>query len=300
MNNQDQELEIRKRPKIGVVVGSGGIKAISSIPLFEFLEEAGIEVDLLLGCSGGSIFTGWWATCKNAIYMRDNVSKFWTRKLFSKTDYRTLLSIARLPFGRFDKSKGMLKPHVIHDAYNKMYGDKKLEDLKIPTIFQATDLMTGDPVLLDKGLVREAVYASGALFPILPPYNFDGRWLIDGAYSSPLPIIEAVNRGVDVIIAMSNEVDTKEESKGFVPYFMRSMSYMTNWLRRNQTTLSVDLHHHEIVFINVVFNRFINLRDVQLIPEILEAGEKAVDEQKDAILKAIESFSKKGKGDDYL
>ncbi len=293
MNNQTQETEARARPKIGVVVGSGGIKSISNIPLFEFLEEAGIEVDLLLGCSGGSIFAGWWATCNSASYLRDNVRKLWTRELFSKTDYRTLLSIAGLPFGRFDKSRGLLKPHVIHDGYHKIYGDQKIEDMKIPTIFQATDLMTGDPVLLNKGLVREAVYASGALFPILPPYKIDGRWLIDGAYSSPLPVIEAVNRGMDVIIAMSNEVDTKEESKGFVPYFMRSMSYMINSLRRNQTSLSIDLHHHEIVFINVVFNRFINLSDVHRIPEILEAGEKAVDEQKDAILRAIESFSGK-------
>jgi NTE family protein len=201
------------------------------------------------------------------------------------------LSIAGLPFGRFDKTSGLLKPDLVHDTYYRMYGDQKMEDLQIPTIFQATDLLSGDPVLLTSGLVRETVYASGAIFPILPPICLEDRWLIDGAYSSPLPIIEAVMEGMDVIIAMSTEEVTTKESKGFVPYFMRCIQYSTNWLQRNQTTLSVDLHHHEIVFINAVFDRFIGLRSVNRIPEILEAGERAVEDKKEEILKAIENFS---------
>lgn len=291
MKTQDQDNKPKTRPKIGVVVGCGGIKAISSIALFEFLEEAKLEVDLLVGSSGGSIFVGWWATCNSALHMRENVQDLWIRDAFEKIDYRTLLSIAGLPFGRFDKNHGLLKPDAVHDTYYRMYGDQKMEDLRIPTIFQATDLLSGDPVLLTSGLVRETVYASGAIFPILPPICLEDRWLIDGAYSSPLPIIEAVMEGMDVIIAMSTEEVTTKESKGFVPYFMRCIQYSTNWLQRNQTTLSVDLHHHEIVFINAVFDRFIGLRSVNRIPEILEAGERAVEDKKEEILKAIENFS---------
>ncbi len=291
MNNKAQDNKLKNRPKIGVVVSSGGIKAISSIALFEFLEEAKIEVDLLVASSGGSIFAGWWATCNSALHMRENVQELWIRDAFAKTDYRTLLSIAGLPFGRFDKTAGLLKPDLVHDTYYRMYGDQKMEDLQIPTIFQATDLLSGDPVLLSSGLVRETVYASGAMFPILPPICLEDRWLIDGAYSSPLPIIEAVNERMDVIIAIIIEEVTTEESKGFVPYYMRCIQYMMSWLQRNQILLSVDLHHHEIVFINVVFDRNIGLRAVHRIPEILETGEKAVEEKKEEILKAIENFS---------
>ncbi len=279
-----------KNPRIGVVVSSGGIKAISSIPLFEFLEEAQIKVDLLVGCSGGSIVAGFWATCKSALYMREKAQEYWTRDLFEKTDYRTLLSIAGLPFGRFDKTCGLLKPDLVHDTYYRMYGDQRMEDLQIPMIFQATDLLSGDPVLLSSGLLRETVYASGALFPILPPIYLEDRWLIDGAYSSPLPIIEAVNERMDVIIAIIVEEATTEESKGFVPYYMRCIQYMMNWLQRDQIMLSVDLHHHEIIFVNIVFDRYLGLRATHRIPEILEAGEKAVEEKKKEILQAIENF----------
>jgi NTE family protein len=292
MEKPNKEIKSFARPKVGVVVGSGGIKGMASIALYEFLENEQIDVDLLIGCSGGSIFSGAWAVGHNASQIREMSKDFWTRKLFAKTDYRTLLHIAGLPFGRFTKSHGIIKTDLVHKAYKKVFGDWMIEDLPKRTMFQTTDIFTGEPILLKKGLVREAIYASGALFPLIPPIQIDGRWLMDGVYSSPLPILEAVNEGMDVIIAMSYEEQTTEESKGFVPYFMRSIGHSHYWLQRNQATISVDLHHHEIIFINALFNKFIGLRSVHRIPEIIEAGEKAVEEKKDEILAAIRSFSR--------
>jgi NTE family protein len=291
MNVQDQNLKTKKRPKVAVVAGSGGIKAISSIPLFEFLEEAEIEVDLLIGCSAGSIFAAWWAVCNSADYMRENADKLWAKKLFTKTDYRTLLSIARLPFGRFNKNSGLLKPDLVQNVFLKIYGNQMMEDLPIRTMLQATDMQTGDAVVLSTGLVRENVYASGALYPFLPPIKLNGKWLIDGGFSSPLPLLEAVNEGADIIIAISTGVETDEEAKGFISSFMQNISYMIKRLERNQTSLSVDLHHYEIIHINIIFDEHFKLSSAHRIPEILDAGKKAVDEQKDEILRAIEGFS---------
>lgn len=287
-HNPDQS----RKPKIGVVVGSGGMKALSSIALFEFLDEVQIDVDLLIGCSGGSSVLASWACGNNAEVMTEQAYKFWGNKdLLTRTDYRTLLSIAGLPFGRFDKSRGLLKSDLALKAYDEMFGERRIEDLQIRTMFQTTDLLSGEPVMLSKGLLRDAVYASGALFPLLPALCIDGRWLMDGVYSSPLPVLEAVNNDMDVVIAMTYEERTTSESRGFVPYFMRCQGYSHHWLQRNQTALSVEMHHHEIVFINVVFDKFISLRSVRRIPEILEKGKKAVEQKKEEILAAINSFS---------
>jgi len=281
----------KRKPKVGIVIGSGGMKSLSSIALFEFLDEAKIDVDLLIGCSGGSSVIASWACGNNADIMRKQALEFWGNKdLLTRTDYRTLLSIAGLPFGRFDKSHGLLKSDLAHKAYKEMYGDKRIEDLPIRTLLQTTDVLSGEPVMLTKGLLREAVYASGALFPLLPPLCIDGRWLMDGIYSSPLPVMEAVNNDMDVVIAMTYEERTTVESKGFVPYFMRCHGYSHHWLQRNQTALSVEMHHHEIVFINVIFDKFISLRSVRRIPEILEQGKMAVEKKKDEILAAVESI----------
>ena len=104
--------------------------------------------------------------------------------------------------------------------------------------------------------------------------------------------MEAVNEGMDVIIAMSYEEITDEPSKGFFPYFMRTTDYFQRWLRRNQTALSIDLHHHEIVFLNVVFDRYISFRSTRRIPQILEAGDQIMADQGGEILAAISSFMK--------
>jgi len=291
MSRETTEANKKRKPKVGVVVGSGGMKSLSSIALFEFLDEAQIDVDLLIGCSGGSGFIASWACGNDAHTMREQAFKFWgNKKLLTRTDYRSLLSIAGLPFGRFDKSCGLLKPDLALKAYEEMYGDRRIEDLPIRTMLQTTDVLSGEPVMLTRGLLREAVYASGALFPLLPPLCIDGRWLMDGIYSSPLPVLEAVNNEMDVVIAMTYEERTTAESKGFVSYFMRCHGYSHHWLQRNQTALSVEMHHHEIVFINVVFDKYISLRSTRRIPEILERGKDAVEHKKDEILAAIENF----------
>ena len=291
MNVEGQQSDQIRKPKVGVVVGSGGIKAISSIPLFEFLEEAQIDVDLLISCSGGSVFAGWWA-CQNASFLRNQVPKFWTRELFSKINYRTLLSIAGLPFGRFDKSSGLLKPDVVHAGYKQIYGDNRVENLRMRMMLQSTDLLSGESVMLTSGLLRDAVYASSALFPILPPINLDDRWLMDGAINSPLPILAAVKEDMDVIIAITNEERSAKESTSFVEAITRTINQQSTWLRSNQVALSVGLHHHEIILINVVFDGKIGLRSVEKIPDILDTGQKAVNNHKDEILAAIADFSK--------
>ncbi|MBT4690816.1 MAG: patatin [Rhodospirillaceae bacterium] len=291
MAGNDVQPDKKQAPKIGVVIGYGGIKCNASIPLFEFLDEAGIEVDLLFLCSGGATTGALWATGTTGRGLREAAKAFWVRKLFSNINYRTLLSIAGLPFGRFDQSRGLLHPDTIRASYNSAYGDHRIEDITPRLMIQATDALNGEPVTLTRGLLREAVYASAAMFPVLPAVEIDGRWLIDGAYSSPLPVLEAVKEGMDIIISMSFEERSSQDMKGFVGSYMRAAGYTHKWLQRVQTALSLDLHHNEIIMINVVFNKSIGLRSVHLLPEIIEAGEQAVAREKEYILAAIKNFN---------
>lgn len=283
--------QAKRAPRIGVVIGSGGIKALAAISMLQFIERENIDVELLIGCSGGSLIGGYWAAGNSANDFRGNAGQLWSRDLFAKTDYRTLLSIAGLPFGRFGLKNGMIKAERIKQLYKDLWGDKQMEELRPRTMFQATEALSGNPLMLDKGPVWEAAYASGALFPILPAIEVEGKYLMDGVYSAPLPVIDAVNHGMDVIIAMSFEEITEKPSRGFFPYFMRTTDYFQRWLRRNQTALSIDLHHHEIIFVNVVFDRYIGFRSTRRIPQILEAGDKAMEEHGPEILNAISNFT---------
>lgn len=284
------------KPKIAVVIGSGGIKPASAIPLFEFLDERGIGVDLLVGCSGGAIVSAMRGFGYTPVEMSELFSQNLKRRLFSEVDYRTLLGIARLPFGRFDRAHGILKPQRLKDVLKSIFKNSRFDSLKIPALIQVTDVDTGEGALIDSGDIADAVYASAAQFPFFPPVKIGERWFVDGAYSSPLPVLEAVNRGYDVIIAVAIEQQVRKDSKSFIEFLHQFISRSYTMTQKKQTALAIDMHHYEIIVINMHFDDMIHMWDVERLPEIMETGRKIIDRKKGEILSAIENFSERRAG----
>jgi hypothetical protein len=95
-----------------------------------------------------------------------------------------------------------------------------------------------------------------------------------------------------VIIAMDFKEKVTTEPKGFFECFYRHINNTMATLTRSQMFLSIGMHHHEIVIVEVKFEQTINPWDVHELPAIIEAGHKAVEAHKAIILSAIESFSK--------
>lgn len=279
------------RPKVGVVLGSGGIKAFAGIALFEFLSQAGIEVDLMVGCSGGSVVCGAMGAGVSPAELRSMAFEMLDRKLFEQMDYRSILGIASPRLGRFDRKSGILKPDAIRELYQRQLKGARLESMRPRTLIQTTDLMIGEGVVLSHGPASDAIYASGAFFPVLPPLYIDGRWLGDGVYSAPVPVLEAVKRNMDVIIALDFKEKVTSEPRGFLDCFYRYTDTAMATLKRSQMFLSIEMHHYEIIMIEVEFDHAISLRAVEELPSILAAGEQAVNQSKDEILTAIQNFS---------
>jgi NTE family protein len=282
----------RELPKIAVVLGTGGIKAMAGLALFEFFEEQKIPIDLMVGCSGGALACAMIGMGKSPTEVRDLGMKRLEKSLFTKLDYRSLLGIFSSRLGTFDKTSGILNPHRWHQSLHEYFGDKKLEQLSPRTLIQTTDVDTGEGVVLRRGLVAEAVYASCAFFPAFPPAKIDGRYLGDGIYSAPVPVVEAIKRNMDVIIALDFKEKVKTPPKGFFSCFYRHIDNTMRTLTRSQMFLSIELHHHEIVIVEVNFDHTINPWDVHELPAIVEAGRKAVEDHQNIILSAISSFSK--------
>lgn len=280
----------KKVPKVGVVLSSGGLKPISSLALFEFLDEEKIDIDLMVGCSGGGVLAAFRGTGYDNQQIIALATEFLSQKVFSKVDYQTVLNIGRLPYGKFDVSKGLFKKGLFLQTAEKLFGAYQLESLQTKTLLQATDIQNGEGVILERSALAEAVYASLAMYPLLPPICIDGRWLIDGAFSSPLPVLEAVKRNMDVIIVMLFHEELVREPKKFVDGFSNITRAVSLSLIKSQLALAIDLHHHEIIVINVPFVNPVSLSDVNLIPNLLELGRRAVDEKKEEILHAIKRY----------
>ena len=87
-----------------------------------------------------------------------------------------------------------------------IYGERTFAGARIPLHIVATDFMTGEPVILSQGRVMDAIRASIAIPMIFAPYEVEGRLLMDGAVSNPLPVDVAIKEGCDIILAMGFEL----------------------------------------------------------------------------------------------
>jgi len=81
--------------------------------------------------------------------------------------------------------------------------DVRIENLPRPLIIATTDLDTREPVHLTSGPLAEAVVASSALNGVFPPITFDGRRLVDGGASDPVPVAALRDAGADTVIAVN-------------------------------------------------------------------------------------------------
>lgn len=279
------------RPKVAVVLGSGGMKAFAALPLFEVLNEAGVTIDLLVGCSGGAIISAAIAGGYSPTDIRQMAPDLVDHRIFGKLDYSSIASIVSSRFGRFDLTCSLIRPERMREIYRGLWSDKQIQDLSPRLLVQTTDMLTGEGVTLSRGSVADAVYASGAFFPILPPLMIENRWLADGAYSAPVPVLEAVKRNMDVIIALDFAERSTAAPEGFLDCFQRYLDSSMTTLKRSQMLLSLQMHHHEIVVIEVNFDKPVSFRDVQAMPTILAKGEEIIAEYKDTILQAIANFA---------
>lgn len=279
-------------PTIAVVAGCGTLSSLGAIKLFECLESEQIPIDMLVGCSGGALACALWSSGLDAAKLFEELVSKKKLKVFEQLDYRTIMNVMHLPLS-VDKSHGFIHSNRLQELYLELFGTKRVEDLRTKTIIQATNMETGQGVALEKGLLAEAAYASTALFPFLPPIAHGGLWLGDGGYSSPLPILEAVKRNPDIIIAISMHTHLKEKPKNYIDHIFYFLSGTNRTIEANQRALAIVAHVGEIVFIDVRFDRVIKLWDQHEIPYIFETCRQAVAKQKQEILDTIAFVAEK-------
>ncbi len=279
------------KPKIAVVIGAIGVRAAAAIPLFEFLDEAGVEVDLLIGSSAGAMMAAMRGAGISTSQMREIIGRTHREKLYSRIDYRTLIGFAHPKLAKPGIESALKKTGRLRQFYRRIFGERRLEELRPATLLQSADCITGESVTLDSGPLAEAVYAAGALAPEFPPIRFGDRWLVDGAYISPVPILEAVKRHADLIIALFHEEEPKAQPEDLLEANYNILAAYFSRLARDQTMLSIELHHHEIILLPVKFEKYVGPWETGALPAVIEAGQTIVARKKGEIIEGIQSFA---------
>jgi NTE family protein len=182
-------LKAPSRRTVALVLGSGSSRAWAHIGAIEALEEAGISIDLICGCSVGSYVGAIYAS-GNLASLKDFVLRMDGKKVFSYFDVVFPRS------GLLDGTKKVAELFSMHTAITRF------DELRIPVMMVATDLHRGEKVVLRSGNLLDALRATMSVPGLFAPARVNGRWLVDGGVVDPVPVGVARAWEADVVIAV--------------------------------------------------------------------------------------------------
>jgi NTE family protein len=189
-------IQTGQRKTAFVFAGGGSFGAIQ-VGMLHSLATHGVTADMVVGSSVGAL--------NGAFYAGDptpggteRLGKIWrglTRHDVFPVTWRTMVG--------FLWRRDFLIPH---DGIRKLIDDhipyRNLQDAKLPLHIVATDIITGDSVVLSEGSTAEAIVASTAIPGAFSPVLYRNRYLADGAISSNTPIRVAVQKGATRLIVL--------------------------------------------------------------------------------------------------
>jgi NTE family protein len=183
--------------KTAFVLAGGGSLGAVQVGMMHSLAKHGITADMVVGSSVGALNGAYYAgdpTLKGVLRLEGIWRGLQRRDVFPIT-WRTLLGFLR--------HRDFLVPH---DGIRKLIEDhlpyRELQDAKLPVHVVATDIITGDSVVLSEGSAAEAIVASTAIPGAFSPILYRKHYLADGAISSNTPIRVAVSLGATRLIIL--------------------------------------------------------------------------------------------------
>ena len=259
------------RLKVGVVLGGGGAKGASHIGVLKYIEEMGIPVDYVAGTSMGSIIGGFYAMGYTPDELTQLISNIdWSQYIGNKIDrpmmteemrQRTSTMVLQVPFNHeslFDRNPNSKFISQLPSAYvnnsslvnlfNNLcvgyQGDMDFNDLPIPYACVATDMITGEEVVLRSGSVPTAMRASMAIPGVFSPVTIGDKVLVDGGLVNNFPADVLREMGADIIIGVevtSTKDVTADDIKSLPQVFGRLLINSTSAKRAENRNLC-DVH----------------------------------------------------------
>jgi NTE family protein len=177
------------RKTIALVLGSGSSRGWAHIGAIEALVEAQIPIDFIVGCSVGA-YVG-------ALYAGGGLKSL--KNFVLKMDGKKMFSYFDVVFPRASLLNGNKK---LHEPFSMHTSATQFSHLKIPVMMIATDLESGDKVVLKSGDLLTALSATMSVPGLFAPTWAKGRWLVDGGLVDPVPVSVAIAMDADVVIAV--------------------------------------------------------------------------------------------------
>lgn len=269
-----------QRPKVALVIGSGALKCVAAYGAMKVLLREKVPIDMVVACSGGAFCATWVASGSEGV-LEDRVEQFLSgwRAALGRMSFRSLLRFMFPRLSRASGRVGLVDDRKLNAVLQGWVGDRRFEDLPIPMHLVATDYHTGEQVVLSKGPLRDAIRSTISIPIMFAPWPLDGRELVDGAVCDPLPVDIAIREGADVIIAMGFEETLERDLRPALGRVMHLQALVVNQLLRAQYAFYNLSHHAEMIPIIPEFDQPVGMRDLHLVPHLMQRGEEAAERE---------------------
>jgi NTE family protein len=245
-------------PRLGLALAGGGAKAAASIGVLKALQQEGIRVSAIAGTSMGAGVGGFYA----AGYRPEEIELIFLANdwndIFKDTPARAFLTQEQKEAGsrhllEFTFQEGRFMPPSGLSAGQKLTNllatrtlaasfeaDLDFNRLRVPFRAIATDIETGERVVLSRGLLHEAIRASTAIPLVFQPVEMQGHLLVDGGLVNNLPVDVVRSMGVEVVIAVdaSTKLETKEQLTSLIDIMSQSISLQVRRESERQAALA--------------------------------------------------------------
>jgi len=257
--------------RIALALGGGGARGLSHLGVISLLEREGIDIDLIVGTSIGALVGAAYVVSGNSEKAYEKLANLFLSDGFDSTYFEKMKTLTKSEkekglFSRLKKlfiagkytiktitNASYIPERKVKETIDTFFGDLKMEELSPTLAIVASDLESGDEVVLTEGKLSDAVKASIAIAGVFPTVQIDGKLLIDGGYVNQIPVETAFKLGADVVIAVDPSTN------------MPSLEKEVENLKGNTTQL------RSILILSETAKRFqLRFADVVITPEMGE------------------------------
>ena len=290
-----------KNLKIGLALGGGGARGACHIGVLKSLERRGIIPDIISGTSAGSMIGAMYASQASADIVEEKYTEHVNGEDFKDLGFRYIPnnekddSVFSQVFKQMKNQyilmvsstrKSLVKNERLAKAANNLFESNQFDDLKIPLIVTATDLISGKPMLYKAGNVVDAVVKSSSIPGFVEPTYIDNRMLLDGGIVFPTPVPPLVGE-CDFIIAVniSKAFNTSEEPDNIFEITNRARDISTLHLNSyllKQSDFVISPEHEDVHW--SAFDR---------TEEFIENGYNAAESEMEKLLTQLDSMIEK-------
>lgn len=278
------------RPRIGLVLGGGGARGAAHIGVLRELERLRIPIDAIAGTSMGAIVGGLYAAGMSPADLQELVETLDWADAMSDKPRRRDLSFRRkqddtefpidigvgIRNGDFVLPKGLIRGQKLDLTLRELtLGVSQIHDfdeLDIPFRAIASDLESGEAVVMGTGDLARSIRASMSVPALFAPVELDGRLLVDGGIAGNLPIDVMQMMGVDIVIAVS--VEFPLYSAADLQSVLSISEQVLTILMRKETLRQIDLLGEQDLLIQPDLGLFAST-NFAAIEQAIEPGREA-------------------------